>query len=295
MPYKINPKKKPSKARVKWEKAKKAIGTTLKGSLGGAGTGALAGLGLAGPAGLLPGAVVGGTIGQGAGAYQAYQQNKGQDAFGNPSNIQAELVGVNPNATRHNENIDISQLNPEARAEWEKEQQKPSWTDILQKIAVGEESKPERIDVLSPEQRQLFNQQVLPYILNQIGQSGKSLQEYGQEFEPFAQEARQNFNQVTIPTISQRFGALGRTPTGSGAFRNALQDTAQNFDTQLKSHQAQFALQNRQNQQQNTLGLLGQGLGRQYDTRFTNPNEGLLQPLLGSAGKLGLLKLFGAL
>lgn len=286
MPYKIDPKRPPSKARQKWEKTKRGIGSVVKGALGGAAAGAAAGSVVPG-IGTALGALGGLSLGSGAGVTQGIQQYNDRDVFGNQSNINSDLQGINPNATRHNENVDINKLNPEAKAEWQKEQQKPGWAEILKKVGFGEEGKELRLDTLDPAQRQLFNDQILPYIINQIGQSNKSLEEYGQEFEPFAQQARQEFNQKTIPTIAERFGALGRTPSGSGAFRNALQDTAQNFDTQLKSQQAQYALKRQQGQKQHTLGAIGQGLGRQYDTKFTDPTQGLIQPLLGVLGKVG--------
>lgn len=145
-----------------------------------------------------------------------------------------------------------------------------------------------QVDSLTPEQRELYNQQ-----LQQLGpQYISTLQSLLEGMDPetmqevfnqtVLQPSMQTFEQDVLPAVQQRY--IGAGAGSSSALNQALAKSAENLTTSLGSQYGQFA----QNQQQ--LGLSGLQLANPYQPNISpllQQQQGILGPLIGSAGSIG--------
>jgi len=153
---------------------------------------------------------------------------------------------------------------------------------------LGGTKRQEDIQLLSPEQQQLFSQglqDVGPQALQSLGQS---LQPQGAEelMSMFQQTtidpALQALQQQILPAIQQRFADANAS--SSSALNQALAQTATDLSTSLGSQFGQFA----QGQQQLQQGARGQALPFLTQPTFQpvlEQKQGILGPLIGAAGQ----------
>lgn len=150
-------------------------------------------------------------------------------------------------------------------------------------------------DMLTPDQKAAFTQQYLPYLREQIAASqGKTLEDFSQGFDPFANKMRQDYAR-SIPSIAERFGIGGERGT---SFMQALQSGQGDLESNIQAQRAQFGLQNRQNQWGNTLGALGYAFQPQIENAYIPRQPGFLENIAaagaGGLGKAAGMSWFGA-
>ena len=112
----------------------------------------------------------------------------------------------------------------------------------------------------NPQQQQLFSQ------LGQMGMQG--LQDPTKGFEPIQQETMRQFNQDVMPSIMSRIGALGGGHSSS--YGQAGTQAGQDLMTRLNAQKAQFG----QNNIQNYMNMIQQGLTRQNETMYHPRQQG---------------------
>lgn len=153
-------------------------------------------------------------------------------------------------------------------------------------------------DLLTDNQKKLYNDTYMPHVMSQIGElQNKSLSDYGQGFEPFAQEARQKFEQTTIPSISSRFSQLGAQRSGS--FPQLLGQARADLNRDLASQKAQFAQGNQEAARRHAINLLGYGFGTQKENvhvpRDPGFAENVISNIAGPLAKVGTTYLTGGM
>ncbi len=119
--------------------------------------------------------------------------------------------------------------------------------------------------------------------LNSLLQQGlQGYQNPGTGFEPIEQQARTNF-QKSIPSLAERFTSLGGSDTrGSSDFAGMLGGAQSEFEQGLAALKAQYGQQN----QQNSLRLIGLGLNPQTESYYQQGNAGIGPQLLQTGGQL---------
>lgn len=164
------------------------------------------------------------------------------------------------------------------------------------KTLTGGVTRKEDINLLNPQQQQLFSQ-----ALQQIGPGAlESLQAATQ---PMSQEdlqatfqqsyvdpALQALQQQILPAIQQRFVDVGAG--SSSALNQALARAASDVSTQLGSQFGQYSV-GQQQLQQNALSQFLPLLGKQTTQPQFQQTQGILGPLIGTSGQLGAAYLIG--
>ena len=115
----------------------------------------------------------------------------------------------------------------------------------------------------SPQQMQLQNtaiQQLLAQLQNPQG--------IYEGFDPIAEEARNDYYSNVVPGLAHRFTTMGTQ--GSGAYRNAQNTAAKQFETGLAALKAQYGNQNKSLQQSQLANLLGSS---PYENFYRQGNE----------------------
>jgi hypothetical protein len=158
------------------------------------------------------------------------------------------------------------------------------------KTLMGGVSRKENIELLNPQQQQLFSQ-----VLGQAGPSaggafqnllaGQSPEEMQNIFQKtYVDPAMQAYQRNILPSIQQRFVDLDAG--SSSALNQALAQSATDLSTSIGSQYGQF-LQGQQGQQLSALAqflpLLQQ---KTFQPQFQQ-QQGLLGPLLQAAGQIG--------
>lgn len=157
----------------------------------------------------------------------------------------------------------------------------------------------EKMDTLSPEQQQLFQQ-----IMSSLGQGGQLGQSYGQglsglqemlnpssaAYQRFEAPHLQQFEQQTVPGLAERFagaGAQGGALSSSG-FGQALSSAGGQLQTQLAGMKAGLQQQAIRDIMQQYSGMAGMGMGAET-FGYQAPKEGAIMKLLaafaGGAGR----------
>lgn len=116
-------------------------------------------------------------------------------------------------------------------------------------------------------------------------------------FTPIKNEAIRRFEEEGVPSIAARFQSLGNRDLEPGPHNSALYKMLgsgrRQLESQLAALEAQYGLQNQQQQSGNLFNLLGAGLGSQYDVgNIPGQNSAVRQTAIGGAN-LGLNYLTG--
>lgn len=145
----------------------------------------------------------------------------------------------------------------------------------------------------APQVKQInrFNPQQQGGLSQLLTQGLSGLQNPYAGFQPIAQRAINRFEQQGIPSIAERFSSMGNNALSSPAFASQLSQGRAGLESDLAAQEAQFGQQNISQ----LLQMLGMGLQPQFDNFQTQGQEGLLQQLLPTLGRLGMGALGGGL
>ncbi len=146
----------------------------------------------------------------------------------------------------------------------------------------GSEDKFKKLDTLSPEQKQMFQQ------LSQMLQGGmgsqQAMQHQQQMLDPsseaykkFAQPYMNEFEQQTVPGLAERFAGMGGGMgggTSSSGFGQALSSAGSNLQQNLAGMKTGMQNQAAQSIMQQFMQMMGMGLGKDtfaYGHQQANP------------------------
>jgi hypothetical protein len=158
------------------------------------------------------------------------------------------------------------------------------------KTLLGSTTRQEDVNLLTPEQQQLYSQALqsagpgaIQSLQNQLQpQSMEDMQALFQQ--SYIDPALQALNQQILPAIQQRF--TDANAGSSSALNQALSQSATDLSTNLGSQFGQF-FQNQQGLQQNALNQFLPMLSQQTFSPVFNQQQGLAGPLIGAAGQIG--------
>lgn len=149
----------------------------------------------------------------------------------------------------------------------------------------GTQAKTEKLDTMSPEQKQVFSQLMGFLGGGQGGGQGGGLQQTfaqmmqmldpsSSAYQKFEQPYLDQFNQQTIPGLAERFAGAGGGALSSSGFGQALSSAGAGLQTDLAGMKSQL----QQQTLQDILNLMGQGLGKEtFQYQHTPASKGLLQ------------------
>ena len=153
---------------------------------------------------------------------------------------------------------------------------------------MGGTSKQKNLDMLSPQQRQLYNtalEQLGPDFIQSMGSFMQPMDEQQMQDtfqQSYIDPAMKTFNQQVVPGIQERF--VGGNAGSSSALNQALASSASDMTTNLGAQYGQF----QQQQKANQMGALQQFmpmLGQQTYQPYMQQSPGILPGLLGSVGQ----------
>lgn len=166
----------------------------------------------------------------------------------------------------------------------------------LRDTLFGGVQRKEDVQLLTPQQQQLLSST----LQSAAPAYQQSLQQFLQPSSPemdeavfeksFVAPAQQLFAQKLQPQIMQQFGDVNAA--SSSALNQALGQAAADLSTSMGSQYANY-LQSQQQQRLQAMGLLQQLLGQQTFQPMFQQQQGILGPLIGTAGQLGAAYLGG--
>jgi len=99
-------------------------------------------------------------------------------------------------------------------------------------------------------------------------------------FEPVAQKAQSMFQNQTVPGLAERFTSMAGGAMSSPSFGSQLYGSGQDMQESLAALMAQYGL----HQQQLGQGLMGMGMGNEFENIYQNPQSTWLSRLFGGIG-----------
>ena len=154
----------------------------------------------------------------------------------------------------------------------------------------GKGEKTDQFQKYTPQQQDIFSQ-LLGGAGGQLPQAfeflSSILSQNPEAIAKFEAPTRRAFEEQTIPSIAERFTGAGAQK--SSAFGQQLGKAGESLEEGLAAQRGNMSFQ----ALSQLMGLLGTGLTPQFENVFRSGTGGALGNLAGSAGNLGLLKLFG--
>ena len=156
------------------------------------------------------------------------------------------------------------------------------------KTMMGGTSKQKNLDMLSPQQRQLYNtalEQLGPDFIQSLGGFMQPMDEQQMQDtfqQSYVDPAMQTFNQQVVPGIQERF--VGGNAGSSSALNQALASSASDLSTNLGAQYGNFQQQQKQNQM-NALQQFMPMLGQQTYQPYMQQKPGILPGIIGGAGQ----------
>lgn len=146
------------------------------------------------------------------------------------------------------------------------------WQQLLQ-LLIGREGFNNQVATQTPGQQQSSD------FLRQWGQN--QVQNPYQGFEPIANKLNNQWSQNTVPSLAARFSGLGDNKLSSGSFTSQLQGSNNQLQDIIGGLMSQYGQQNRQQ----GLGAIGQGMQPQFENQYNPSFQGLFQQLLSSGAQ----------
>lgn len=150
----------------------------------------------------------------------------------------------------------------------------------LGNLGLGERSaRTETLQRFDPQQINALNQ-----LLSQ-GLSGIQSMQQPFDFSPLEQRARSQFQQQTVPSIAERFTAMGAGSQRSSSFPQLLGQAGAGLEEGLAAQRSQLGLQERGQQQNLLMNLLGLGLQPRTEQFYIPRSPGFVESLLPALGQ----------